>query len=145
MSIIHQNMYDFRGASGLSRIVEPPFAKVIKPKAPLSAKLLSSSSIKSFTGIIDGAQKILHVYNEATPIIKQAKPMIDNIRTTFKVAKAFKRFSGTTSLEQAFDHLPDYEETKKETQKIEEKEKIENHFTSQKEDNSIPAPFYPVL
>ena len=44
------------------------------------------------------------------PIINQSKPMIDNIRTTFKVARAFKKFSNDSTLEKAFDNLPDFEE-----------------------------------
>lgn len=149
------NVYDFRGVPGLTKIAEPAFAKVIKPKVSLTSKLLSSTSLKSINGVIDGAQKVLRVYNEATPIIKQAKPMIDNVRTTFKVAKAFKRFGGGNSLEQAFDKLPDFEESKeketiketKEPKEVEQNTKKEEVLLMKKTkvDDSVPAPYYPVV
>lgn len=151
MNPVHHNMYDFRGVPGLTRMAEPSFARVVKPKSTLPAKLFSSSSLKSFTGVIESAQKMLRVYNEAAPIIKQAKPMIDNVRTTFKVAKAFKKFGGGNSLEQAFDNLPDYQDAKEEKENKKEPE-IKNNNTEEvvvhqalKEENSVPAPFYPVL
>ena len=49
------------------------------------------------------------------------------IKTTFKVAKAFKRFSNESSLEKAFDILPDYNEEIKETKTV----------------NKVTNPFYP--
>ena len=57
------------------------------------------------------------------PIIEQTRPMIDNIKTTFKVARAFKRFSSESSLEKAFDDLPDYQQEIK--------------------DSKVANPFYP--
>ncbi len=107
---------------------QPSFINVIKPKGMLSNKLLSSSSLKNIDSIITGAQKLIVIYNKAVPIINQSKPMIDNIKTTFKVAKAFKRFSNESSLEKAFDVLPDYEENTKEILK---------------EESEVTNPFYP--
>jgi hypothetical protein len=52
--------------------------------------------------------------------------MIDNIKTTFKVARAFRKFSNDNSLESAFDNLPDYEQTIKEETKKEHK--VSNPF-----------------
>ena len=53
--------------------------------------------------------------------------MIDNIKTTFKVAKAFRKFSNESSLEKAFDNLPDFEEKESESVKV----------------NKVANPFYP--
>lgn len=105
----------------------PSFVNVIKPRKTLFSSLMSSNATKSIDTIITGAQKILNVYEKAKPIINQSKPMIDNIRTTFKVAKAFKKFSNDSSLEKAFDNLPDFEEESKESK------------TSKK----VANPFYP--
>ena len=105
----------------------PSFVNVIKPKKTLFSSLMSSNATKSIDTIITSAQKILNVYEKAMPIINQSKPMIDNIRTTFKVARAFKKFSNDSTLEKAFDNLPDFEEENKET----------------KTTNKVTNPFYP--
>lgn len=105
----------------------PSFVNVIKPKRSLFSSLMSSNATKSIDTIITGAQKILNVYEKAIPIINQSKPMIDNIRTTFKVAKAFRKISNESSLEKAFDNLPDFEVEVKDT----------------KDSNKVANPFYP--
>lgn len=94
--------------------ITPSFVNVIKPKRSFINKALSTSSISSLNSLIDGAQKAINIYNKAVPIIKQTAPMINNIKTTFKVARAFKSFSKESSLEKAFDNLPDYNQEKKE-------------------------------
>lgn len=105
----------------------PSFLNLIKQKKSISSALLSSSATNSITTLITNAQKIINIYDRAMPIIAQSKPMIDNIKTTFKVAKAFKRFSNESSLEKAFDILPDYQEDVKETKIV----------------NKVTNPFYP--
>lgn len=105
----------------------PSFVNVIKPKKAFATSLLSSNATKSVESIINNVQKVLNIYNKAVPIFEQSKPMIDNIKTTFKVAKAFRRFSNDSSLEKAFDNLPDFEE-----------QIIENN-----KPNKVTNPFYP--
>ena len=103
----------------------PSFVNVIKPKKTFLSSLASSNTTKSIETIITGAQKLINVYEKAMPIINQSKPMIDNIKTTFKVAKAFKKISKDSSLESAFDNLPDYQE---ETNKTNTSNKVTNPF-----------------
>ena len=105
----------------------PSFVNVIKPKKTLFSSLMSANATKSIDTIITSAQKIINIYDRAIPIINQSKPMIDNIRTTFKVARAFKKFSNDSSLEKAFDNLPDFEEKNQKS----------------KESNKVTNPFYP--
>lgn len=105
----------------------PSFVNVIKPKKTLSAALLSANATKSIDSIISSVQKVLNIYNKAIPIIEQSKPMINNIKTTFKVARAFRKFSNDSSLEKAFDNLPDFEEVTKENKVV----------------NKVTNPFYP--
>lgn len=134
------NFADYRNVSFFTNRATPSFMNVIKPRKTLTSRLLSKDSLSSVNGIINGAQKIVKIYDQAVPIISQVRPMFNNIRTTFKVAKAFKRFSGESSLEKAFDNLPDYEETIKDVKKEEvkqEKVEIEETLTSN--------PFYPKI
>ena len=105
----------------------PSFVNAIKPKKTLSAALLSANATKSIDSIISSVQKVLNIYNKAVPIIEQSKPMINNIKTTFKVARAFRKFSNDSSLEKAFDNLPDFEEVTKENKVV----------------NKVTNPFYP--
>lgn len=105
----------------------PSFMNVLKPRKSITSRLLSENTTKSIMGFVNNAQKIINIYNQAAPIIEQTKPMLNNIRTTFKVAKAFKRFSNDSSLEKAFDNLPDFEEKPKEEKK-ETQTKVTNPF-----------------
>ena len=108
--------------------MQPSFLNVIKPKKGFSTKLISKDSLTSLNGIINGAQKMIKIYDQAMPIINQTKPMIDNIRTTFRVAKVFRKISNGNSLEKAFDNLPDYDEVINEKEKVKEDIKIANPF-----------------
>lgn len=108
--------------------MQPSFLNVIKPKKGFSTKLISKDSLTSLNGIINGAQKMIKIYDQAMPIINQTKPMIDNIRTTFRVAKVFKKMNNGNSLEKAFDNLPDYDEIINEKEKVKEDIKIANPF-----------------
>lgn len=131
------NFVDYRNISSFSNRVAPSFVNLIKPRKTITSRLLSKDSIASVNGIINGAQKIVKIYDQAVPIISQVRPMVNNIRTTFKVAKAFKRFSGESSLEKAFDNLPDYEEVvKKEKESEVVKEKVV-------EKELVANPYYP--
>lgn len=109
-----------------SKRIFPSFVNVIKPKPSFTNKLIGKNSIKSIESMINGAQKFIKIYDQAVPIINQVKPMIGNIKTTFKVAKAFKRFSNEDGLEKAFDNLPDFEENE-----------------TNIEDNKVANPYYP--
>lgn len=60
------------------------------PKIGLIARLLGGKSI-TFSGILNGTQKVLNVANQAIPLVKQAKPVIGNVKTMFKVMNEFKR------------------------------------------------------
>ena len=130
------NYMDFRNVTSFVNRSAPSFLNVIKPRKTLTTRLLSKDSLSSVNGIITGAQKIVKIYDQAVPIISQVRPMLSNIRTTFKVARAFKKFSGESSLEKAFDNLPDYEESIKTEEKV-EKENI-------KEETAERNPFYPI-
>ncbi len=110
--------------------MQPAFLNVIKPKKSFSTKLISKDLLSSLNGIINGAQKMIKIYDQAMPIISQTKPMIDNIRTTFRVAKVFKKMNNGNSLEKAFDNLPDYDE-------------VINDKVVEKEDIKIANPFIP--
>lgn len=116
--------------NNMSRSLLPSFVNVIKPKRSLTSKLFSGESIKNIDGFISGAQKVISVYDRAMPIINQVKPMIGNIKTTFKVAKAFRKFNNDNNLEKAFDDLPDFDNKQEEVQ-------------TNKKDNKVANPFYP--
>lgn len=108
--------------------MQPSFLNVIKQKKGFSTKLISKDSLTSLNGIITSAQKMIKIYDQAMPIINQTKPMIDNIRTTFRVAKVFKKMNNGNSLEKAFDNLPDYDDIINEKEKVKEDIKIANPF-----------------
>ncbi|MCI5745407.1 MAG: hypothetical protein MR270_03905, partial [Erysipelotrichaceae bacterium] len=93
--------YDYQFLSSSLRPTVPNFVNLIKPKKSITSSLLSKNSLNSVNTMIDSALKIIRVYDQAVPIINQTRPLIGNIKTTFKVAKAFKRFSNESSLEKA--------------------------------------------
>ena len=48
------------------------------------------SSIK-WGSIVDGTQKTLGIVNQAIPLVKQARPVINNAKTMFRVMNEFKK------------------------------------------------------
>lgn len=126
---MNHNFFDYRNVYSMTN---PSFMNIIKPKKTLTGKILSKDSLASINSIITGAQKAISIYDRAVPIVKQSIPLINNVRTTFKVAKAFKSFAGDSSLEKAFDNLPDYQEEEK-------KEPVQEKIKTEQENN----PFYP--
>lgn len=111
-----------------SRNMYPSFINVIKPKKSFASRFLQKDSIKTINGFINNAQKILNVYDQAMPVINQIKPMVGNLKTTFKVAKAFRKFSNESPLEKAFDNLPDFEEEADEKKEQSPIKKVTNPF-----------------
>ena len=151
---LYNNLMDYRTyggvASNLANNSTSSMLNVIKPKPSIFSKL-SNISLGKIGTILGGTQKVLNIYNQVTPIIRQTKPLIANIKTTLKVAKAFKRFSKEDSLEKAFDNLPDFEEQKKQEKedKIidikESKKEIDFDYIDikeRKEDRKIPNPYF---
>ena len=66
------------------------------PYAPISqipkvGGLKSLFSGIKWSSILNGTQKTLNVINQAIPIIKQAGPVINNVKTMFKVMNEFKK------------------------------------------------------
>lgn len=44
----------------------------------------------NWSGLFSGAQKTLGIVNQALPLVKEAKPMFNNMKTMLKLANAFK-------------------------------------------------------
>lgn len=51
----------------------------------------------SFTNLLNGASKTLGVINQAIPVVYQVKPIINNAKTMFRVAKAMNSNSNSSS------------------------------------------------
>lgn len=130
--MLKRNFIDYRNMSTLRNT--PSFFNVIKPKKSLTSILLNGDTLKNINNYITNAQKIINVYNQALPIIEQTKPMINNIKTTFNVMRAFRKISKEDSLENLFDKLPDYNE---------EVNKVNNKIDKDSTDNEVANPFYP--
>lgn len=64
-----------------------PYAS-IPQKAGLFSSLFKGGGLSS---IISGTQKTLGVINQAIPVIKQVKPVMNNAKTMFKVMNEFKK------------------------------------------------------
>ena len=45
----------------------------------------------NFNSIINGTQKTLNTVNQIIPLVKQARPMVDNAKTMFKLMSEFNR------------------------------------------------------
>jgi len=45
----------------------------------------------NFNSIINGAQRTLNTVNQIIPLVRQAKPMMDNAKTMFKLMSEFNR------------------------------------------------------
>lgn len=52
---------------------------------PTSGGLLNLIKGLNIPGILDGTQKTLSVINQAIPVIYQVKPLVNNVKTLFKI------------------------------------------------------------
>ena len=145
---LYSNLLDYRGYSAFSTL--PSKSTSLLPQIKTKPSFFSKLSFGKIGAFLGGAQKVLNIYNQVTPIIQQTKPLISNIKTTLKVAKAFKKFSKESSLEKAFDNLPDFDQMQNEKkEKPDEKRKIDFDYIdiedTIKEDKKVPAPYFNVL
>ena len=60
------------------------------PKVGLLTRLFGRSGA-TLSSILYGTQKVLNVANQAIPLVKQARPMVNNAKTMFKIMNEFKR------------------------------------------------------
>ena len=60
------------------------------PKVGLLSRIFGKSGA-TLSSILTGTQKVLNVANQAIPLVKQARPMITNAKTMFKIMNEFKR------------------------------------------------------
>lgn len=74
--------------SGLTR--SPGLFSSAAPSALGTAGAATGAAAKtfSFTGLLNGASKTLGVINQAIPVVYQIKPIWNNAKTMFRVAKA---------------------------------------------------------
>ena len=75
---------------GYANIV--PYALNSAPRGILGKLGVLNNGIKGINwgGLLNNASKTLGVINQAIPIVKQAGPMLNNIRSMVKLATAFK-------------------------------------------------------
>ena len=59
------------------------------PKVGLFSKLFGGNL--SFGSILTGTQKTLNIVNQAIPLVKQARPVLNNAKTMFRVMNEFKK------------------------------------------------------
>ena len=60
------------------------------PRVGLFSRLFGGSGI-TLGGILNGTQRALNFANQAIPLVKQVRPMIENAKTMFKVMNEFKK------------------------------------------------------
>lgn len=65
-----------------------PYMAASSAKPGLFKSLFGSFNLSS---IINGTQKTLGIVNQAIPLIKQAKPVLNNARTMFRIMNEFKK------------------------------------------------------
>lgn len=57
----------------------------------LFGRALNATKSFNFSGLLDGTQKTLGIINQAIPIVYQVKPMLQNMRTMFKIADEIRK------------------------------------------------------
>ena len=60
------------------------------PRLGLFSRLFGGRNF-SFSGLLSGTQKTLNTINQIIPLAKQAKPLVNNVKTMFKVMNEFKK------------------------------------------------------
>lgn len=59
--------------------------------APRTGLISSLFRRFNFSSILSGTQKTLNTVNQIIPIVKQARPMMDNAKTMFRLMSEFNR------------------------------------------------------
>ena len=93
-----------------------------------SRTFLNGDLVSKINSFINGSQKVLNMYDKVRPVIQNTIPMINNLKTTFKVAAAVKRFGGLSSIVNEYDKLDDYISEDDESSLTETQYSIENPF-----------------
>ena len=65
-----------------------PYQTVVPRNTGLFNGLLKKFN---FTSIINGTQNTINTINQIIPLVKQAKPMVDNAKTMFRLMSEFNR------------------------------------------------------
>ena len=73
-----------RSGGLLSRLFSP--ASAVNSISPITGAATGASTF-SFSGLLNGASKTLGVINQAIPVFYQVKPIWNNAKTMFRVAK----------------------------------------------------------
>ncbi len=68
--------------------------QTIAPRTGLFKGLLSRIN---FSSILGGTQKTLNTINQVIPLVKQARPMMDNAKTLFRLMSEFNKGDTTTA------------------------------------------------
>lgn len=71
-----------------------------------------------WSSILNGTQKTLGIVNQAIPLIKQARPVLNNAKTMFRVMNEFKKVDVPTTSTVASTIPSTVEKTVKETSTV---------------------------
>ena len=97
--------------------------------ANIADAIQSNAKFDDVLKTLESVQKIISVYERAKPIIDKTVPVINNLKTTIKVARAFSGFSNS-EIEKAFDQIPDSDSNES-----------SNHI--EQSSDKVAKPFYP--
>jgi len=79
-----------------------PYFNGLPYVAPTAARTgIFSNLLKgiNFGSILNGTQKTLGIINQAIPLVKQAKPVLNNAKTMFRVMNEFKKVDTPATVE----------------------------------------------
>lgn len=65
-----------------------PYYSYLLPKQGLFSKIVGGIN---FGSILSGTQKTLNIINQAIPVIKEVKPIVNNAKTMFSVMNEFRK------------------------------------------------------
>lgn len=65
-----------------------PYYSYMIPKQGIISKIFGGVK---FSSILSGTQKTLNIINQAIPVIKEVKPIVNNAKTMFNVMNEFRK------------------------------------------------------
>lgn len=84
--------------------------------------------ISKINDLLNGSQRIINIYDRLRPVIQNSIPMINNLKTTLKVATALKKYGGFSNIVSEYDKLEDYIDSNNKSFQDEKQYPIENPF-----------------
>lgn len=115
---------------GINQMMNPSY--IVPRNIGLFGRLTRGIKSVKWGNVLNEANKTLNVVNQTIPLVKQAGPMFNNMKSMFKIARAFGNETTKKNYNNQRNNIRRYQESsnvqKKEQERNEKKEVLNNEY-----------------